>query len=151
VQRGTGASIYVHSLDAPYLDGREPPLLPRGRRGQLMAALGRVVDLCPTVFRLEPLTPHVPLGDLVPLATPGHTPGHVCLFHRRDGALLTGDAIVVDGSEPALPAASLSHDPARARTSLQGLRDVPFLHLFPGHGAPLLDDGTLARRIEQLV
>ena len=67
VARATGVRIYVHPLDMCYLDGREPPLLPRGRRGQLMAALGRVVDLCPPVFRLEPLVDRV--GSLRPIAT----------------------------------------------------------------------------------
>src|SRR5262245_29570577 len=53
VSRGTGVDVYVHERDAQYLDGRSAPLLPKGRRGQLIAALGRFVDLCPPVFRLE--------------------------------------------------------------------------------------------------
>jgi glyoxylase-like metal-dependent hydrolase (beta-lactamase superfamily II) len=107
VARGTGVRIYVHPLDMCYLDGREPPLLPPGRRGQLVAALGRVVDLCPAVFRLDPLVDKV--GSLEPIPTPGHSPGHVCLLHREDAALLSGDA----------------RPP-----------DVPYRHLLPGHGAP---------------
>jgi glyoxylase-like metal-dependent hydrolase (beta-lactamase superfamily II) len=138
VVRGTGVRVWVHPLDAQFLDGRSPPLLPTGRRGQLMAALGRVVELQPTVFRLEPLTIGAPVGSLVPIATPGHTPGHVCLWHAGDRALLSGDALVVDGGQPAQPAASLSADPTRARSSLAALRELDFAHLLPGHGTPLL-------------
>jgi glyoxylase-like metal-dependent hydrolase (beta-lactamase superfamily II) len=140
VARGTGVRTFVHPDDAPFLDGREPPLLPRGRRGQLVAALGRVVDLCPPVFRLEPLVPGAAIGDLVPIATPGHTPGHVCLWHRKDRALISGDALLTDGGGLSLPAARLSDDPARARASVAALRDLELEHLLPGHGPPVLGD-----------
>jgi glyoxylase-like metal-dependent hydrolase (beta-lactamase superfamily II) len=149
VVRGTGVRTYVHALDARFLDGREPPLLPRGRRGQLIAALGRVVELCPPVFRLEELTDGVAIGDLTPLATPGHTPGHVCLLHKKDGALLLGDAMMVDDGRLALPPPSLSEDPARARSSLSALRGLAVEHLLPGHGAPILGGGQ--RRIDQFL
>ena len=147
VARGTGVRIWVHPLDMCYLDGREPPLLPRGRRGQLMAALGRVVDLCPPVFRLEALEGEV--ASLRPIATPGHTPGHVCLYHAEDRALLSGDAVIVEGGEPALPSEKLSENPKRARESLGQLRDLPFEHLLPGHGAPLL--GGARAKMEALL
>jgi glyoxylase-like metal-dependent hydrolase (beta-lactamase superfamily II) len=129
---------WVHPDDACFLDGREAPLLPRGRRGQLIAALGRVVDLCPPVFRLEPLDVDAPLGALQPLATPGHTPGHVCFWHAADRALISGDALLVDGADVSLPADPLSEEPARARASLRALRGLPLEHLLPGHGPPLL-------------
>ncbi len=140
IMRGTGVRVWVHPDDACYLDGREPPLLPKGRRGQLMAALGRVVDLCPPVFRLEQFQPGVPVGELLPIATPGHTPGHVCLLHAGDGALISGDALLTDGSGPTLSPANLSEDPARARDSLAALRGLSFQHLLPGHGPPILHD-----------
>jgi glyoxylase-like metal-dependent hydrolase (beta-lactamase superfamily II) len=139
VVRGTGVRAWVHPDDAPYLDGREAPLLPRGRRGQLVAALGRVVDLCPPVFRLEHLQPGIPVGDLLPIAVPGHTPGHVAFYHATDRALFCGDALVTDGGAPALPAERLSEDPARARASLAVLRALDFRHLLPGHGPPLMN------------
>ena len=140
VARGTGVRVFVHADDAPFLDGTREPLLPSGRRGQLMAALGRVVDLCPPVYRLDRLPLDAPIAGLRVLPSPGHTPGHVCLWHEEDGALISGDALIVDNNEPALPASSLSHDPARARSSLAALRALPIRHLLPGHGAPILDD-----------
>lgn len=140
VARGTGVKVYVHPADAPFLDGTREPLFPRGRRGQLMAALGRVVDLCPPVFRLDALAPGTPIAGMQVIETAGHTPGHVCLWHEADGALISGDALVVDGGEPAPAAASLSDDPPRARATLAALRGLPVRHLLPGHGAPILDD-----------
>lgn len=143
VARGTGVRVWVAPADAPFLDGTNEPLLPRGRRGQLMAALGRVVDLCPPVYRLEQLTPDVELAGLRPLPTPGHTPGHVCFWHDEDRALISGDALVVENGDPSLPASSLSHDPGRARESLAALRLIPFRHLLPGHGDAILDDADV--------
>ena len=140
VARGTGVRVYVHADDAPFLDGTREPLLPSGRRGQLMAALGRVVDLCPPVYRLDALPLDGELAGLRAIATPGHTPGHVCFWHAEDRALLSGDALVVEAGEPTLPASTLSHDPPRARASLAALRALPLRHLLPGHGAPILDD-----------
>jgi glyoxylase-like metal-dependent hydrolase (beta-lactamase superfamily II) len=131
--------VHLHPADAPFLDGTREPLLPRGRRGQLMAALGRVVELCPPVYRLDRLDAGVPVGGLTPICTPGHTPGHVCLWHAEDGALLSGDALIVEGGAPALPEPSLSEDPERARAALSALAQLPLRHLLPGHGAPILD------------
>lgn len=140
VARGSGVPVLVHHDDAPFLDGTRAPLLPTGRRGQLMAALGRVVELCPPVYRLETLSADATVAGLRVIETPGHTPGHVCLLHEADGALLSGDALVVENGEPALPASSLSHDPPRARAALSPLRALRFRHLLPGHGAPIFDD-----------
>jgi glyoxylase-like metal-dependent hydrolase (beta-lactamase superfamily II) len=140
VARGTGVPVFVHAADAPFLDGTREPLLPTGRRGQLMAALSRVVDLCPPVYRLDTLEPGATIGDLTVIATPGHTPGHVCFLHQADGVLLSGDALVVDDGAPALPAPALSHDPLGARAALAPLRTLRFRHLMPGHGPPLFEE-----------
>ncbi len=140
VARGTGVRVFVHPADAPFLDGTRDPLLPRGRRGQLMALLGRVVDLCPPVYRLDPLTVGTEVAGLRVLETPGHTPGHVSLWHEADGALLSGDALVVEEGAPALPAATLSENPARAQAALATLGRLPIRHLLPGHGEPIFED-----------
>ena len=100
-----------------------------------MAALGRVVDLCPPVYRLERCR-STPLAGLRAIPTPGHTPGHVCLWHAEDRALLVGDALIVEAGEPALPASSLSHDPPRARASLAALRALPSAIFCPATARP---------------
>jgi glyoxylase-like metal-dependent hydrolase (beta-lactamase superfamily II) len=142
IARGTGVDVFVHEADAPFLDGRSPPLLPQGRRGQLIAALGRLVDLCPPVFRLDVLADGVEIGSLRTIHLPGHTPGHSAFLHRPSGALICGDAIVTqeDGSWGLLPE-SYSHAPATARASLERLTGFEFSHLLPGHGPVRISDG----------
>jgi glyoxylase-like metal-dependent hydrolase (beta-lactamase superfamily II) len=152
VVRGTGVPAYVHPSDAPFLDGREPPLLPHGRRGKLIAALGKVVELCPPLFRLEPLLPEMEIAGMTALHLPGHTPGQVCLLHAQDRTLLSGDALLYDGSHLHLPEEDLSEDPAQARASLAALRPLSFENLLPGHGPPLLGgaDQQVRRFLDQL-
>lgn len=149
VVRGTGVPAFVHPDDARFLDGRAAPLLPSGMRGRIAAALGRVVNLQPALFRVALLVPGEPIGDLLPIATPGHTPGHVCLLHRGDRALLTGDAILFDGRRCRLPHPSRAHDPAAARAALRPLLAHDFDALLPGHGPPLLSGARAA--VERLV
>ena len=48
------------------------------------------------------------VGSLEVVAAPGHTPGHVAFFDRRDGTLLCGDAYTTLGgvattAKPSLP------------------------------------------------
>jgi len=138
VVRGTGVPAFVAAEDAPYLDGRADPLLPRGRRGQLIAALGKVIELCPPVYKLEALAPGQTVGALTPIAVPGHTPGHMCLLHREDKVLLSGDAVLHDGEKLHLSPDEMSEDPARARAALGALRGLDIDHLLPGHGPPLI-------------
>jgi glyoxylase-like metal-dependent hydrolase (beta-lactamase superfamily II) len=45
----------------------------------------QALDPCATV-------PGLPDWECIP--TPGHTPGHVAFFRKRDGTLITGDALV---------------------------------------------------------
>lgn len=138
VTRGTGVPAYVHPDDAPYLDGRQPPLLPKGRRGQLIEALGRLVDLCPPLYKLEAIVPGEAIGPLLPVAVPGHSPGHVAFLHQEDRALLCGDALFWDGEQLGFGDDDLSEAPERARQSAQALRELEFDHLLAGHGPPLL-------------
>lgn len=94
------------------------------------------------------------------LATPGHTDDSLCLHVPRDGALLTGDTVLGEGSSLiAWPDGRLG--PYLA--SLQRIRDLAAAGLastlLPGHGPMSLDglrliDTLIAhrtRRLEQVV
>lgn len=36
-------------------------------------------------------------GGITVIHTPGHTPGHICLYHRQSKTLIAGDALFVEG------------------------------------------------------
>lgn len=94
------------------------------------------------------------VGSLRAIATPGHTPGHLCFLDQRDGTLLAGDALVTIGGTLRivsdspwyfpLPQLGTWHAPT-ALASAGRLRDLsstpPITRFAPGHGA-VLPGGT---------
>lgn len=96
-------------------------------------------------------------GDWIPLDggagwnlraihTPGHTRGHLCLFHPRTGALLTGDHI--PGGSGTVIVDPPEGDMAAYVASLEKLLPLGVRTLFPAHGSP---QGGAARRIRGLI
>src|SRR3954463_12429955 len=82
------------------------------------------------------------VGSLEVVAAPGHTPGHVAFFARRDGTLLFGDTYTTMGRVATtdkvrlpFPLASMATwDPATELASARALRALDPAALAPGHG-----------------
>ena len=80
--------------------------------------------------RRAPWPPGDSVGSLEVVAAPGHTPGHVAFFDRRDGTLLCGDAYTTLGGVATtdkvrlpFPLASMATwDPATELESARALR-----------------------------
>ncbi|MHB8917725.1 MAG: MBL fold metallo-hydrolase [Desulfocucumaceae bacterium] len=36
-------------------------------------------------------------GGITVIHTPGHTPGHICLYHKQSRTLIAGDALFAEG------------------------------------------------------
>ena len=100
-------SVYAHTLEMPYLDGRAsyPPPDP-GCGGGLMALVSPLLPSGPIDIGswLQPL----PADGTLPfmqgwkwIHTPGHTPGHVSLWNKRDRILIAGDAFLTTNPESA--------------------------------------------------
>ncbi len=85
---------------------------------------------------LEPLEGVVGIDSLTiePLHTPGHTPGSVCYYVGRIGAVFTGDTLFKGN----IGRTDFKHgDPGRMRESLLKLMDLhPSTAVLPGHGEP---------------
>src|SRR5688572_9417313 len=92
--------IYAHELELPYLTGRSayPPPDPTVGGG----AMARLSPLYPRgPFDFGDRVRTLPADGAVPgapgwtwIETPGHSPGHVSLFHVHDRLLVAGDAFV---------------------------------------------------------
>src|SRR4029078_13005324 len=82
------------------------------------------------------------VGSLEVVAAPGHTPGHVAFFDRRDGTLLCGDAFTTLGGVATTAKARLPFPLAAMATwhgpteleSARALRALQPARLAPGHG-----------------
>ncbi|MFF9298081.1 MBL fold metallo-hydrolase [Streptomyces sp. NPDC014764] len=136
LRRHTGAQIFVHAADRPWLEAGRVPA--EGRCG----ALGRFIDRLPA-FHWTPVEADGTVADgevvdhsggLRVIHTPGHSPGHIVLFHEPSGALLVGDAVFNRGKLAFGPAA-LAADPNIRRAGLQRLphhiSTVGFAHGVP--------------------
>jgi glyoxylase-like metal-dependent hydrolase (beta-lactamase superfamily II) len=89
------------------------------------------------------------------LATPGHSPGHVSLFHEADRALIAGDAFCTTKQESLMavmtqrpelhgPPAYFTTDWDAARDSVRRLASLSPRLIVAGHGPPMLGDQTTA-------
>jgi len=146
--------IYAHDLELPYLDGRSsyPPPDPTVGGGA-MAALSRLYPRGP--INVAEWLRTVPADGAVPampgwrwIHTPGHTPGHISLFHPADGTLVAGDAFVTTKQESMLaaltqrpelhgPPAYYTTDWESAKASVRLLSDLEPEVAATGHGRPL--------------
>jgi hydroxyacylglutathione hydrolase len=79
------------------------------------------------------------IGPLQVLHTPGHTPGSICLYLEDEEALISGDTVFSDGGFGRYD--FLGGDRSALGRSLDRLASLPVEKLYPGHGAPALNEG----------
>lgn len=150
----TGAPVAIHPRDAAALRaGRNPPLRPSGRSGQ-------VLRLMPFIRRgSPPVEPDIVIDgpfDLsgygvagTVLATPGHTPGSLSVL-LPDGDAIIGDLLMGGYAAGKLrPHVPNDHyfidDLAQARASLRMVLGHDPQRLYVGHGGPLRAETVRAR------
>ena len=156
------APIYAHRLEVPFLNGKSayPPADPTV--GGATAFLSRFLpnlrrDLGARLRELQ--SENVPgAPDWKWLPTPGHSPGHICLFRESDRILLTGDAVLTVNMdswsallsrkrELARPPTPFTIDWGAARASLKELAKLRPNVICAGHGIPI-SDSDLPERLE---
>lgn len=77
--------------------------------------------------------------------TPGHSPGHICLYVTPDSILFSGDQVVGSGTTAMRPPEG---DMAVYIDSLRRLLDYDIAMICPGHGPPVREP---RRKIEELI
>lgn len=75
------------------------------------------------------------------LATPGHTPGHICVLDPDSGLLVAGDALIAQGGVLEGPSGQFSDDLDVANESARSLADDSISTILLGHGGALTDGG----------
>ena len=149
--------IYCHYLELPYLSGRSsyPPPDPTVGGG-LMSSMSwvyprKAIDVENHLHILPPddSVPNLPGWEYI--YTPGHAPGHVSLFRKKDKVLIAGDAFVTTTSESAMsvmkqtkkisgPPKYFTYDWEAARNSVRRLADLNPSVVATGHGKPMSGD-----------
>ena len=71
------------------------------------------------------------------ITTPGHTPGHVCVFDPAGSLLILGDAMNNSGNKLAGPNPQYTADMDQAHQSVKKLAKLKFQRAVFGHGDPI--------------
>ena len=133
IRRRSGASVVVHSADAPVVTGAIRPVLTKPLH-RLVARLMGTPE--PTkVDRLITADETSPVPGFTALHTPGHTRGHVSyLLDRAGGVLFAGDAAAGRGGKVISAPRMVAADPAEQDRSVAKLASFDFEHAVFGHG-----------------
>lgn len=71
------------------------------------------------------------------IASPGHTPGHICVYDPLGSAIILGDALNNTGGRLAGPNPSFTKDMALAVESARKLAALTYERAYFGHGVPI--------------
>ncbi|WP_455383690.1 MBL fold metallo-hydrolase [Salinispira pacifica] len=156
----SGAEVYAHADDVPFIEGVKPLIKMTDDRVERMTQslpeeererVRRILTNPPSVNvnrRLhdgEELDLH---GGMLVVHTPGHTPGHLSIFLREPALLVAGDALRVEDGQLVGPSPAATPDMARAVASLGKLVPLPVRQVLCYHGGLAADE--VAGRIREL-
>lgn len=73
-------------------------------------------------------------GGITIIATPGHTLGHICLYHIPSKTLIAGDALRVENGQIQATPARINYDMSMYQASLKKLADLDIESVISYHG-----------------
>jgi len=138
--------VFASEVEKPYIEGDKPLVkmdparrakmfetIPEEQRKRLEAAFSSPpkskVDV--TIEDGEEL-PYC--GGIIIISTPGHTPGHISLYHKQSKTLVTGDALIVADGQLSGPNSSAAFDIDEANKSLEKLAQYDIETIICYHG-----------------
>ena len=100
--------VLAHEEDKPYIQGEKKLVRINSNFMERINALPeeeqkKVLDMLenisvPVDITLEDGEELADCGGIIVIHTPGHTPGHICLYHKVSKTLIVGDAMnIIDG------------------------------------------------------
>lgn len=116
-------------------------------RRAMESAFGGFRNLITGVPEIVPLADGQHLGGWEVLWTPGHDPGHVCLWRAKDGVLLCGDLLLPGFTPNIQPAPGHPDTLQEFFDSLERVAALPVSLVLPAHGAEYTDAGARAREL----
>lgn len=160
LRTATGAAVLAHSQEVAFIEGQRPRCWGPTPAGQLLA-WGDWLRASMRLSYIEPVRVDRPLADGEVLDggwqvvhTPGHTPGHIALYHPRWQVLIAGDLLSQRRGRPIGPVPAYAVDMKQAAASLRRLAALEPRILCFGHRRPLTVDQPqalydLARYLEE--
>lgn len=154
--------VYAHADDTEVINGKQPFLKVSAERlAGLLAALPDDVRSQFEAAFIRPISANVDRtmgdGETLPFAggvtvihTPGHTPGHVSLYHKASKTLIAGDSMVIHEGVLSKPRAEVTPNMEQALQSLKKYQAYEIANVICYHGGLLQGDinGMIAGLIE---
>ena len=140
------AKVLAHKDEVPYIDGRKTPIkfqsslenyetYDQETKNQIDASKTLIAN---TRF---PIQQELKDGDVLPICggieiihTPGHTPGHICLYLQKSQIMVLGDAANVEGNELVGFNPQYIQDMELADKSIEKIRKYPMKGAIAYHG-----------------
>lgn len=166
MQEQTGADLFMNEVDAAMIErvwGEGSVQVARMK--EMVLQHGVPEDLADGIAdhmdklhkNVLPLPVVKPIGATIEFAdqewsvihTPGHSEGHVCFFHEKEGILIGGDHILekITPNISVWPGAS-KHPLHEYIDSLRKVRKYPIKKIYSAHHSPVLNVTT---RIDELI
>ena len=168
LQRAARQRIEVlsHAEEVPYIQGERRPIkmtaemiaqmeeqmksLPEKERQAMRSMMEGMKGQKLTVDRTLSDGEELPYcGGIRVIHTPGHTPGHICLYHPSSKTLITGDELVVEDGKLAPAPAFINADTPMALASLKKLIRHDIANVVAYHGGLFQDNPN--RRLAEIV
>ena len=149
IQDKSGAAIYCHKNEVPYLTRQTRRKDWRGELSNYLPEMGMLVLLKGLLGKAIPVAVEVNevihegqllFDEFEVIETQGHTEGHICYYYHPDKVLFAGDALAVVNDRVRFMARSVTPDLSSARKSMQKCLDFEINILCPGHRSPLIKD-----------
>ncbi|MDR3540418.1 MAG: MBL fold metallo-hydrolase [Desulfosporosinus sp.] len=151
--------VITHEEEKPFIEGKKPLLkmTPERLAGMFGALPDEKRKEAEAKF-LESLTSQVDktvddgevlpyCGEITVIYTPGHTPGHICLYLNQYKTLVTGDALNVVDGELVGPNPQFTPLLDTAKTSLKKLTQYDVETVICYHGG-IFNDNVAQRLVE---
>jgi len=152
--------VLSHEEERPYIEGRKPLIkmnqerlskrlvsLPEEQRQRAEALFANPPKASvSTVVVDEEVLPYC--GGMTAIFTPGHTPGHICLYLNQSKILVSGDALVVTDGELRGPNPQSAYDIDTALKSLKKLTQYDVETVICYHGGVYKDSAN--KRLAEL-
>ncbi len=154
--------VLAHEEDKPYIQGEKKLIrlnsnfmnrinaLPKEERQKILDMFENIphVKVNTTLTDIEELAY---CGGITVIHTPGHTPGHICLYHKESKTLIVGDAMnVIDGQLIGPNIQNMDEEEAKtAINSLKKFTEYDVENVISYHGGLFNDNPN--QRIEELI
>ncbi|MFD0587164.1 MBL fold metallo-hydrolase [Paenibacillus sp. GCM10027627] len=83
-------------------------------------------------------------GGITVIPSPGHTPGHISLYHKQTKTLIAGDALRIENGLLDLPDPETCSDFELAKTALQTFQELPIERILCHHGGEFVGEAHAA-------